>query len=170
MSDDDLIRRGDALAVVRPTGERPCDCRGCRGSLPTAEDWARWDAFSRAAAAIEALPAVTVGVKLLMWREEYQKWSADSYTATATGAGCTYIIASSTDDQNHDAIVQVKKAAAQADYEARIRAALEPVAAPDPAAIRAPLLGTCPCGMAGPCMWDQCKHPLTKVTPGGNDE
>lgn len=57
MSDNDLIRRGDALAVVRPTGERPCDCRGCRGSLPTAEDWARWDAFSRAAAAIAALPA-----------------------------------------------------------------------------------------------------------------
>ena len=21
-------------------------------------------------------------------------------------------------------------------------------------------LGTCKCGMTGPCMWDQCEHPL----------
>lgn len=59
---EELIRKSDALAVVRPTGEKPCDCRGCRGSLPTAEGWARWDAFSRAADAIAALPAVTVPV------------------------------------------------------------------------------------------------------------
>jgi Lar family restriction alleviation protein len=72
-----------------------------------------------------------VRVKPLVWREEYQKWSADSYTATATGVGCTYIIASSMNDPNHDAVVDAKKAAAQADYEARILAALEaPDAAP----------------------------------------
>jgi Lar family restriction alleviation protein len=69
-----------------------------------------------------------VRVKALQWREEYQKWSADSYTATATGVGCTYIIASSMDDPNHDAVVEAKKAAAQADYSTRIRAVLE---APD---------------------------------------
>lgn len=107
----DLIRKSDALAVVRPTGERPCDCRGCRGSLPTAEDWARWDAFSRAAASIEALPAVTVGVQEAVIHRAVLDWIKND-----TGAAIKMTI---TPDQANA-------------MTARILAALEPVAAPTP--------------------------------------
>ena len=125
MSDNNLIRRADALAVVRPTGERPCDCRGCRGSLPTAEDWARWDAFSRAAAAIEALPAVTVGVKPLRYffaqgeTVDQVREHAQAHPLAKEG-DMKLVWVNEGDLYDHSIFL----------------AALEPVAAPDPAAIR----------------------------------
>ena len=108
--DDDLIRRGDALAAVQ----------GLEYSCNAEED-------------IAAIPAVTVRVKPLVWRDEFMRWSGNSFTSTAVGAGHTYISAASLDDPEADNVIAAKKAAAQADYEARILAALEPVAAPDPA-------------------------------------
>lgn len=70
--------------------------------------------------------AVTVRVKPLVWRDEFMRWSGNSFTSTAVGAGHTYIIAASLYDPEADNVIAAKKAAAQADYEARIRAALEP--------------------------------------------
>lgn len=110
MSDDDLIRRGDAVVAV-----------------------AGWEIPSTA---IAALPAVTVGVKLLVWegprKLDEGGIAYDAHTTCghyiATDAGwflvgqSGWFVAKSLD---------AAKAAAQADYEARILAALDLTPAPD---------------------------------------
>lgn len=128
MGDDDLIRRGDALAALS-LGDIVLD----RSAVKT----------------IAALPAVTVRVKPLVW-EDFGDWGAKasayyqanyliqfwkgreqfevalSYPGYQTGF----------DGDRWHHTLDAAKAAAQADYEARILAALEPQPAPDAAANR----------------------------------
>lgn len=121
MSDDDLIRRGDALVIAQGMNNG-------------------WTAKA-IARAIAALPAVTVGVKPLVWTRPRKldeggaaydaHTTCGQYIATDTGwflvGRSGWLVATS---------LETAKAAAQADYEARILAALEPQPAPDAAAIR----------------------------------
>lgn len=106
MSDNDLIRRGDALEICTDYGfSRADECRD----------------------AIAALPSVTVGVKPLVWDDrdyDWCWWSEDGdYRVRLDGAfhcdkhGVTM--------SSHTSL-EAAKAAAQADYEARILDALTP--------------------------------------------
>ena len=114
MSDDDLIRRGDALAIVE------------RGDFVYHN--------------ISALPAVTVGVKPLVWFEAELpsrgggKFTSEGYTIRRIEGLWLLDFAGNGKSKWRWVDLDAAKAAAQADYEARILAALEPVAAPDPAA------------------------------------
>ena len=114
MSDDDLIRRGDVLREIANEGLHILD------------------------AAIAALPARGVGVKPLVWREandgNYRK--GECFT-TRSPISFAPIAAHKKHDGwwlNVDCktypTLDAAKAAAQADYEARILAALEPALAP----------------------------------------
>ena len=117
MSDDDLIRRGDALAAVQ-----------------------EWTYCCDAEDAIAALPAVTVGVKPLVWFEAELpsrgggKFTSEGYTIRRIEGLWLLDFAGNGKSKWRWVDLDAAKAAAQADYEARILAALEPVAAPDPAA------------------------------------
>lgn len=105
MSDNDLIRRGDALAAVQ-----------------------EWTYCCDAEAAITAIPAVQPTVKPLVWK-------GDSIRVTAKGMGEYYACmrmfhgqkgAGWEDDEGDwHPTIEAAKAAAQADYEARIRSALD---------------------------------------------
>lgn len=144
----DMIDKAEALAPCPFCGEVPeikergenialfvCASPPCKGSSMFM-GFAREDREKAIAAwNRRAAPAVKVRVKPLVWRDEFMRWSGNSFTSTAVGAGHTYIIAASLYDPEADNVIAAKKAAAQADYEARIRAALEPVAAPDPVAL-----------------------------------
>lgn len=126
MSDNDLIRRGDALAAVQGFGYG-------------------WHAEE----VIAALPAVTVGVRKLVWEGDGHWHSGDNegwLEEANTPFGWGYAIEFGTTRQSPWVVSNTfgetltgfddpdaAKAAAQADYEQRILAALEPVAAPDPA-------------------------------------
>jgi len=118
MSKDDLVRRGDALKAL---------CEKHPRSLG-------------AIATIAALPAVTVGVKPLVWRSNGKgRICADTpfgLYEIEHGRYGMRLLHSGSFMQDDLQGIDAAKAAAQADYEARILAALEPVAAPDPAAIR----------------------------------
>lgn len=57
---EELIRKSDALAIVRPDGERDCDCTRCTCGDEVAVSL--WDQAKRHSEAIAALPAVTVPV------------------------------------------------------------------------------------------------------------
>ena len=112
MSDDDLIRRGDAFAVVKGLSLLEGD--------------------------ILALPAVTVGVKPLVWRQ----YCSNAGNSSAPAFGGEYICerageyghygvwfpcdGPNSEPRIYHAELPVAKAAAQADYEARILAALAP--------------------------------------------
>lgn len=123
MSDDYLIRRGDALKACEPRGYDHAH---------------HMQAKADCAAAIAALPAVTVGVRPLVWvdfdglgakasafyQANYliQWWKGEgkfevalSYPGYQTGY----------DGERWHPTLDAAKAAAQADYEARIFAALE---------------------------------------------
>jgi hypothetical protein len=58
MSDNDLIRRGDVLAIVKPNGARDCDCTRC--TCGDEIEVSLWDQSKRHSDAIRALPAVDV--------------------------------------------------------------------------------------------------------------
>lgn len=114
-----------------------------RGADPWTAPYFANEALSFAADRIEALMAVTVGVKPLVWKETYEKVPKSAW-ASHTGFGRWFIVIEFL-GMNHAVYrlhevdyptLDAAKAAAQADYEQRILAALEPVAAPDPAAIR----------------------------------
>lgn len=129
MSDNDLIRRGDAL-----------DCFMGEDRIGDAMD------------AIAALPAVQVGVKALEWEatdwwvgdgvkgENDCEWEASNaggwlYQIEWMGAGDFRLTM-----HDHEVILtegglKAAKAAAQADYEARIRSALTVQPAPEVAAL-----------------------------------
>lgn len=128
MSDDDLIRRGDAMAAVTQTA-------------------IRWGVTGEPAilvstkAAISALPAVVPGVKALEWEPSvigkpwhsakspwgfyYAQWDDETqawFASLEMGEVEAPIILSPSDVPS----LEAAKAAAQADYEARILAALAP--------------------------------------------
>jgi hypothetical protein len=141
MSDDDMIRRGDAIAVVP----------GPRHDFAPYQD---------TVAAIRALPAVQPKVKPLVWEDADQgmctKWRAAAFQGHyelvtlknekgwavnfSWGRPLSYWFIQGDDDDFGPTgpkmfpDLEAAKAAAQADYEARILAALEPQ--PDAAAIR----------------------------------
>lgn len=102
MSDNDLIRRGDALYAI-----------------------AGWEIPSTA---IAALPAVTVGVKLLVWRDD-----GTNGHETDHAFGFYEVYPSPEGDMlSRDGVdsgvfpsLEAAKAAAQADYEERIRGVLD---------------------------------------------
>ena len=122
MSDNDLIRRGDALEICTDYGfSRADECRD----------------------AIAALPAVTVGVKSLVWKPDAMKGSyPDRLRAVMPCGSGDYSVAGSKKQdewqwfrngyfvdghQLHDPIpLEAAKAAAQSDYTARILDALTP--------------------------------------------
>lgn len=113
MSDNDLIRRGDALKVLQS------------GLGLTMAGQAR---------RIAALPAVTVGVKPLVWEAgERDQRRADSilgeFCVTFFGGRWFY------QGEPRKGMLDAQ-AAAQADYEARIIAALDLTPAPDAQAVR----------------------------------
>ena len=125
--DNDLIRRADALALLG---------RKLSEDHPELADELR--------DRIAALPAVTVGVRKLVWKQEadnawvaahyaiHQYWPHNNGIFAVSG----YLGGLGAMALGKHPTLDAAKAAAQADYEARILAALEPVAAPDPAAIR----------------------------------
>jgi hypothetical protein len=132
MSDDDLIRRGDVLDRIG------------RGGLYTIQE---------RLVAIRALPAVQPRVKPLVWQRGIVDWAIPmpgmKYVAlSATPQGSTTsqeCWAWWLDGTNVGAGApdeEAAKAAAQADYEARILSALEPAVQPDAAQC-------CMCGKKG---------------------
>ena len=131
-NDDDLIRRGDALSIIEDGGLQ-----------------------ERQLAAIAALPAVTpqpVGVKVkpLVWERHHR-----GLMASAGGIGEAYIFALQHDGR-YECIKgmifaprfetsDAAKAAAQADYDTRIRSALTIAPAPD--AVKVAALVEAACGL-----------------------
>lgn len=119
MSNNDLIRRGDALALPHRLSSS-CDAH---------------DGYFISADAIRALPAVSVGVKPLEWVE-----NPDASEGGMLGGGVTNSVYYATSDgwsfhrnmfwRKADTL-EAAKAAAQADYDARILAALTPAPAVD---------------------------------------
>jgi len=109
MSDNDLIRRGDALQILDDLSQ----VDGC---------------FGDAHEAIAALPAVTVGVRPLVWRDD-----GTNGHETDHAFGFYEVYPSPEGDMlSRDGVdsgvfptLEAAKAAAQADYEARILAALD---------------------------------------------
>ncbi len=129
----DMIRKSDALALPRYEPELK-GVREDRAGMEACEggEWVSADALA-------ALPAVVPGVKPLVWVDRYAKnaWSG-YYIADAAGPDQSYDwfkwCQSSRGDfdesDEHFPTEAAAKAAAQADYAARILAALEPVPAP----------------------------------------
>ncbi len=122
MSDDDMIRRGDAVLAVTAADK---ECLGANG----ARDF------------IRAVPAVQVGVKPMEWLE-----IRHGQYFEARVIGILYSVRLGTDGISrwqaghmgtwHDAAtIEAAKAAAQADYDARIRSALTAQPSPDVAAL-----------------------------------
>lgn len=122
MSDDDMIRRGDAIKALH-----------------------KWLAKSHVENEINALPAVapSVRVKPLVWKRSVsigEVWEADSifgeYICGVDNGGISYGggVPAATEWKDYQSLKDAK-AAAQADYEARILAALDVTPAPDVAAV-----------------------------------
>lgn len=118
----DLIRKTDALAILTAASS----------------------ISQKTVNAIAALPAVTVGVKPLVWEDRSS--AVHPRFKAVTGFGTYYIERNKAGlfdwwspyrmGKTEVKTLDAAKAAAQADYTARILAALEPVATTDPAAIR----------------------------------
>lgn len=70
-------------------------------------------------------PDMTRLVAPLEWEDQIGKWSASSFTSTARNAMGVFIVSCDLDDPNHEQLIRKKKTAAQADYAARIIAALD---------------------------------------------
>ena len=122
MPDNDLIRRGDAL-----------------------ECFMGLDRIGDIMDAIAALPAVTVGVRPLVWVEGMESgrkvWDALDYQIIAYPEEYFFLLVGVLSDSavrvaSSYPTLEAAKAAAQADYEARILATLDLTPAPDAAAIR----------------------------------
>lgn len=111
----DLIRRADAREALREVDA---------WTMPIAH-------------AINALPAVTVGVKPLNWHEgdEPDEWKSGPYDVWCELGKFQLYYWSIVLGEPHET-ADAAKAAAYAHHRARILAAIEPVAVPDPAAIR----------------------------------
>lgn len=144
MSDDDLIRRGDAKAELE---------RHAKGGTTIGGQTFRTIQLGEATEAIRALPAITPGVRVrkLEWVDFYdrgakaqawneanymiQRWSDGRYEISASYPGYSTFIEGT--DRFYPTI-EAAKAAAQADYEARILAALDltPQPVPDVAGLR----------------------------------
>lgn len=149
MSDDDLIRRGDALKLM----QLAIDVYGqnMRGAADKKEK-RDWQSMLISAVdiryAIRALPAVQPTVKPLVWDDfagrgaKAQAWNQANYLIQKWSDGRWEISASYPGHSNcADGIarfhptIEAAKAAAQADYEARIRSALTAQPSPDVAAL-----------------------------------
>lgn len=124
MSDNEMIRRGEVLAIVGPM----------QWSNSPIAAVAAGDAY-RAIAAIPAAPAPTVKVNPLVWEllpdrdADFPKWFADTgigkqYHAFKAWWGLHKKWAYCGIDGFHHTLEDAK-AAAQADYEARILAAIK---------------------------------------------
>ena len=135
----DLIRRGDALSAILTLLRWPTMHSG----LVSVDD---------VSAAIAALPAVTVGVRPLVWK-------GDSIRVTANGMGkyysCTRMFHGQKgagwecDEGDWHPSLDAAKAVAQFDFKARILAALEPVAAPR--RYMGQIMAECDCSRQGEC-------------------
>jgi hypothetical protein len=122
--DDDLIRRGEALAIVGPMQW---------SNSPIAAN-----AASGAHKAIAALPAVTPGVKVkpLVWHPDHgcDAWGMGIlYSMHETSPGLFAMVSPFHSDE--DLPKSEMQATAQADYAARILAAIDAQPAPDVAAL-----------------------------------
>jgi hypothetical protein len=69
MTDNDLIRRGDVLAIVKPDGARDCDCTRC--ICGDEIEVSLWDQSKRHSDAIAALPAVDADPLVAQNSHEY---------------------------------------------------------------------------------------------------
>lgn len=115
MSDDDMIRRGDAILAVTAADK---ECLGANGAREF----------------IRAIPAVTVGVRPLVWRDD-----GTNGHETDHAFGFYEVYPSPEGDMlSRDGVdsgvfptLEAAKAAAQADYDARIRSALTAQPSPD---------------------------------------
>ena len=137
MSDNDLIRRGDALRIMSD------------GDDIVGPDYPEW--FINRYATINAIPAVQPTVKPLVWRTIQDKYDGgrEHYGTGAFGHWyCVHRRKSGVWDIVHHVDgkpihlepcdpLDAAKAAAQADYEARILSALDmyPTVSPDVAAL-----------------------------------
>lgn len=121
MSDEDMIRRGDAIAALKSAG------------LPFG--------YRRAIDVIDAIPAVQVGVKPMEWLEirHGQYFEARVigilYSVRLGTDGISRWQAGHTGTWREAPTIEAAKAAAQADYDARIRSALTVQPSPDVAAL-----------------------------------
>jgi len=133
MSDNDLIRRGDALQILDDLSQ----VDGC---------------FGDAHEAIAALPAVTVGVRPLVWRDD-----GTNGHETDHAFGFYEVYPSPEGDMlSRDGVdsgvfptLEAAKAAAQADYEARILAALD--LRPAPRRYMGQIMAECDCPREAEC-------------------
>ena len=139
MSDQDVIRRGDLKAAIAKIHRRKLiHDPGYQSTLCVRED-GKWLGASDVEAAIAALPAVQpavkVGVKALTWVDR-QGDGLVFDTVEQAMPGRSYTVLKTQDCWNFWAdefdTLEAAKAAAQADYEARILAALEVQPAPAP--------------------------------------
>lgn len=130
MSDNDLIRRGDALALFLAID----DLRHMNVGQATV-------LFAERRAALIALPAAQPTVKPLVWVGSVAKTSFGTYYIVDLGplwvAPGRFDVSFSGLDVARAEDEQSAKAAAQADYEARILSALDmqPTVSPDVAAL-----------------------------------
>lgn len=122
MSDDDMIRRGDAILAVTAADK---ECLGANGAREF----------------IRALPAVQVVVKPLEWVEirSGQYFEARVigilYSVRLGSDGVVRWQAGHMGTWHEAPTIEAAKAAAQADYEARIRSAMTNQPSPDVAAL-----------------------------------
>lgn len=137
MSDDDLIRRGDALAIV-VRDRVPTNRTGSEFRVVSTQDMLK---------AIAALPAVTVGVKPLVWEAgERDQRRADSIL----GEFCVMFFGGRWFYQGEPRKGMLDaQAAAQADYEARILAALG--VTPTPLRYMGQIMAECDCQREAEC-------------------
>lgn len=142
MSDKDLIRRGDALAVIVKAQTASCTCLTKTDDPSWHRDGCTYRVLRDVEAMIDhvqpvAIPADEVAVKPLEWVDfadrgakaqawndanyMIQKWSDGRWEISASYPGYSTSIYGM--DRFHPTL-EAAKAAAQADYEARIMAAL----------------------------------------------
>ena len=116
MSDNEMIRRGEVLAIVGPM----------QWSNSPIAAVAAGDAY-RAIAAIPAAPAPTVKVKPLVWsRMVSGALKADAELARyVVSGGCWALLTHTHGETRHALNEQDAKAAAQSNYDARILSAIK---------------------------------------------
>lgn len=143
MSDNDLIRRGDALAVIVKAQTASCTCLTKTDDPSWHRDGCTYRVLRDVEAMIDhvqpvAIPAAEVAVKPLEWVDfadrgakaqawndanyMIQKWSDGRWEISASYPGYSTSIYGM--DRFHPTL-EAAKAAAQADYEARIMAELD---------------------------------------------
>lgn len=144
MSDEDMVRRGDVLKTIEALEIARCaSCGNPRNNHPFRHQFVTESALDMKAA-IDAIPSVQVGVKPLEWIKHPSK---DIWRATV-GLGVYKAFGITSPSWDFDSwsdakdkvsqsapTIEAAKAAAQADYEARIRSALTTQPSPDVAAL-----------------------------------